>query len=154
MAWRCGLRVPLLLIKLGTRTRPRHRYSFPLANSLTTYAERAFNRGDWELLGTDGTRWGWVETNRPATEINNYINDGWIYILVGWRRKGTGHVGIIRSIVNKADDTGRIQDITYDGWEATSTKATELNDRRWRTTQCGPLTGNCETYPSGSQVVS
>ena len=140
IAWRSGFRVPLL--NIGTGNRPR--YSYPRANPLTTYAERAYGSSDISLRGASGTQWGWVWTPISATQINEEIAQGFLYILVGWRRSGIGHVGIIRRVTAKTDDTGRIRDITYEGWEATSTAAQVLNGRRWRTDQCGQLTGQCQ----------
>ncbi|MCI0393240.1 MAG: hypothetical protein MOB07_31310 [Acidobacteria bacterium] len=143
IAWRSGFRVPPL--NIGTSAQPR--YSYPLANSLTTYAERAYGSSDISLRGSSGTQWGWVWTPISAVQINDEITQGFMYILVGWRRSGTGHVGIIRRIISKTDDTGRIRDITYDGWEATSTGARAFNGRRWRTDQCGQLTAQCQRDP-------
>jgi hypothetical protein len=154
LAWRSGFRVPLL--NIGTAAAPR--YSYPRANSLTTYAARALRGGNTALLGTDATQWGWVSTQTPAAQINDNITrgdesplGGRMYIIVGWRRKGTGHAGIIKRIVSKTNDTGAIRDITYDGWEATTDQgALSLVARRWRITQCGQLTGQCPANPTGN----
>lgn len=137
VGWRCGFRVPLWLIDYGDKKKPHIRYSYPLANSLTSFAERVSAKGGEELLGTDGTRWGWVETARPYAEINDYIQQGWVYLIAGWRKSGTGHVGIVRKITNLSTDTGgQISDITYDGWEATHNRAELLSGRRWRISDC------------------
>ena len=149
VAWRSGFRVPLL--NIGSVSRPR--YSYPLANSLTTYAERAYHSGDMTIRGRDGTQWGWVGTHVPATVLNDKIAQGHMLILAGWRRSGTGHVGIIRRIAYKSEDTGPIRDITFDGWEATSKAARALTGRRWRTDQCGRLTGGCRRDPGNSMRV-
>jgi hypothetical protein len=156
IAWRSGFCVPLL--NIGSSQQPR--YSFPRANTLTTYAERAYNRGQAELLGSSGRQWGWVDTNIPAVDINHALNQpGYMCILVGWRRSGTGHVGIIRQIVSKTNDRGRISDIAFEGWEATGTGAREFVNqppqnppRRWRTTACGRLTGACSGNPAGNPL--
>lgn len=156
LAWRSGFRVPLL--NIGTAAVPR--YSYPRANSLTTYAARALRSGNTALLGSDGTQWGWVATQTSAAQINDNITrgdesplGGRMYILVGLRRSGTGHAGIIRRIVSKTNDPGPIRDITYDGWEATSDQgAQSLAARRWRITQCGPLIGQCLANPAGNAL--
>ena len=64
LAWRSGFRVPLL--NIGTAAVPR--YSYPRANSLTTYAAGALRGGNTALLGSDGTQWGWVATQTPAAQ--------------------------------------------------------------------------------------
>ena len=155
-AWRSGFRVPLL--NINTAALPR--YSYPRANSLTTYAERASRSAVSTLTGADGTQWGWVATQTPAAQINDNIArgdesplGGRMYILVGWRRGGTGHAGIIKRIVSKADDTGRIRDITYEGWEATTGGGAQyFAARRWRTANCGQLTGQCQANPAGAAL--
>lgn len=143
LGWRCGFKVPVIRYnypQIGKR------YTFPLANQLTTYAQQTLSDGRTELFGADGTtRWGWVETNRDRPDINNDINEGWFYILVGWRRSGTGHVGVIREIT--ALDTtasGQISSITYNGWEATGEQAKHLTGREWRTIQCN-VTTSCRS---------
>lgn len=143
LGWRCGFNVPVISYDYANIGR---RYTFPLANQLTTYAQRVFDRGSTELIGADGTtRWGWVETGNPRTETNAYIDDGWFYILVGWRRSGTGHVGVIRRIdALTKNPSGGVQSISYEGWEATSTRASHLTGREWRTTQCS-VTTSCQS---------
>jgi len=156
IAWRSGFRVPLL--NIGTKARPR--FSYPRANSLTTFAARALCNGEPALLGSNDTQWGWVATTAPATQINNNIArgdespvGGRMYIIVGFRRKGTGHAGIIKRIVSKTNDTGRIRDITYEGWEATSDQGVQTFARRsWSITECGDLTRNCRANPSGNAL--
>jgi hypothetical protein len=156
MAWRSGFRVPLL--NIGTPALPR--YSYPRANSLTTYAARALRHGDRALRGTDGTQWGWVATQTAAAQINANIArgdesplGGRMYVIVGWRRNGTGHAGIIKRIVSKTNDTGRIGDIIYEGWEATSGQgAQSFVARRWRIAACGQLTGHCTANPAGNAL--
>ena len=132
IAWRSGFRVPLS--NIHTSANPC--YSYPLANTLTAYAERAFVNGNTNLTGTNGTQWGWTDTYFGADLINDWIAQGSLELLVGSRRSGTGHVGIIshvRSIVT--DATNHITDITYDGWEATGRSgATPVTNKRWRTT--------------------
>lgn len=150
MAWRCGFKVPVLNYNYTSEGR---RFTFPLANQLTTYAQRAFNRGSTELFGSDGTtRWGWVETSTSRTDTNAYINDGWFYILVGWRRRrGIGHVGIIRRInALTTNASGRIQTITYDGWEARQAQAERVNGHEWRTTPCNVTTPPCPETPANT----
>lgn len=148
VAWRSGFHVPLLNIA-GSRSQAV--YSYPLANMLTTYAERVFGSTDNSLRGSNGTQWGLIRTSIPAAQINDEISRGGLYILVGWRRSGTGHVGIISRIRSKTDDTGRIRDITYDGWEATGRRAEQLAERHWRTDRCSRVTGQCQRDP-GDQM--
>jgi hypothetical protein len=150
LAWRSGFRVPLL--NIGTRSRPR--YSYPLANMLASYAERAYRRPDSALLGSDGTQWGTVVTRTPAARINEEIARGALYVLAGWRASGVGHVGIINRIISKLDDIGRIRTITFDGWEATSRRAELLNGRRWSTDLCSQFTVPCgQRYPRGTKLL-
>jgi hypothetical protein len=149
LAWRAGFRVPLL--NIGTSARPR--YSYPLANSLTTYAERMHNTADLVLRGTNRSPWGTVHTTSSREQINSDIARGALYILTGWRRSGTGHVGILGEITSKTDGAGSIREIVFNGWEATSRTAEELTARRWRTTQQGQLTGQCQPNPQGTLLL-
>src|SRR5262245_38650221 len=128
VAWRSGFCVPLL--NINTPALPL--YSYPRANSLTTYAAHALRNRDRVLRGTDGTPWGWVATQTATAQINDNIvrgDDnplgGRMYVIVGWRRHGTEHAGIIKRIVAKTQDTGLIRDITYEGWEATSSRGVQ-----------------------------
>ena len=156
VAWRSGFRIPLL--NIGAAAAPR--YSYPRANMLTTYAARALHNGNQALLGTDGTQWGWAATQTSAAQINENIArgdesplGGRMYVIVGWRRNGTGHAGIIKRIVSKANDTGAIRDISYEGWEATTGQGAQyFAARRWRITNCGQLTGQCPANPSGGAL--
>ena len=76
-----------------------------------------------------------------------------MYVIVGWRRHGTGHAGIIKRIVAKTQDTGLIRDITYEGWEATSSRGVQpFVAQRWRITNCGQLTGHCPANPAGNAL--
>jgi hypothetical protein len=161
IAWRCGFRAPLL--NVGGQAHPD--FVYPLSNMLTTYAETAL-QGDvifngqifppGTLLGKDGTQWG-VALSLP--EINLIKNDiqalgSRMYILVGWRQSGVGHVGIIRRILNW-DGSGtsmRLTGIEYEGWEAT-TELARVSRWRWQTINCGlgPATGQCSPDPLGSR---
>jgi hypothetical protein len=143
VAWRSGFRVPVL--NIGTATAPR--YSYPLANTMTSYAERAVAGGRPRLVGVSGVPWGAPQTQVPAAVLNFAIRRlGSLLLLVGWRRTGTGHVGIIRHIHDVAyDGSRRITSITYDGWEATGRLgARDRVGRRWQTAICGTLTGACQ----------
>ena len=142
MAWRAGFRVPVL--RRRRKTRP---YTYPLANMLTTYAERAFRRGDTVLRGRDGTQWGWMASRLPAEVLNSMIAQGHLFIITGWRRSGTGHVGIVGRVISKTLDIGPVRNIVYDGWEALRRRAKAVTGRRWRTVQCGPLTDQCQRMP-------
>jgi hypothetical protein len=148
IAWRSGFRVPI--INIATAANPL--YSYPRANTLTTYAERAYQSADPGLSGFDRTQWGFVATQVLDTVVHNLIAQDYMLILVYWRRSGIGHVGIIRRIVNKThDNTGRITDVEYEGWEASSGQGARIvgprtDSRRWRTGQCN--IGQCgQAYP-------
>jgi hypothetical protein len=150
LAWRSGFRVPM--INIHTAANPC--YSYPLANTLTSYAEGAFRSGEGDLTGSNNTVWGWLDTSFEAAAINRWIEAGSLEVLVGWRRRGTGHVGIISRIRAIATDgSGRITSVTYDGWEATTNQgAVAVTNRNWRTTNCGPLTGQCPANPAGNAL--
>lgn len=145
MAWRSGFKVPIL--NRGTKTRP---YTYPLANMLTTYAERAFRRDETALRGRDGTQWGWMASRLPAEVLNGMIAQGQLFIITGWRRSGTGHVGIVGKVQSKILDTGPVRNIVYDGWEALRRRAKAVTGYPWHTVQCGPLTGSkCQKKTKG-----
>jgi hypothetical protein len=114
IAWRSGFRVPLL--NIGTAANPR--YSYPRANSLTTYAERAIASGAPRLRGINGELWGAPQSRLPYPVINLAIRRlGAMVIVVGWRRTGMGHVGIIDQVGDvRYNNAGRITRIaTTDG---------------------------------------
>jgi hypothetical protein len=149
VAWRSGFRVPLL--DIGTPAVPR--YSYPLANTLTSYAESAIAKGHLRLLGLNGLPWGAPQTHLLPSLINFSIRRlGALFLVVGWRGTGSGHVGIIRQIQSVAFDNSRprrITSITYDGWEARGGPgAQSLVGRQWRKANCGP-TGVYQNNPPG-----
>jgi hypothetical protein len=149
VAWRSGFRVPIL--NIGNQAHPR--YSYPLANTLTSYAEHAIRHGSPRLRGVGGDAWGAPQTGTPLAVINLAIRYlGALAIVVGWRRSGMGHVGIIHKIGGLTYDSSRhITSITYDGWEATGVHgASNVIGRNWRTTNnCGPVTGVHQANPPG-----
>jgi hypothetical protein len=147
VAWRSGFRVPVL--NIGTAAAPE--YSYPRANTLTSYAERAVAGGRPRLVGAGGVPWGAPQTQVPAAVLNFAIRRlGSLLLLVGWRRTGTGHVGIIRHIHDVVyDGSRRITSITYDGWEATGGLGARDRVRQWRTANCGILTGAQKPNPPG-----
>jgi len=125
LPWRSGFMVPVP----NARTAADPSYSYPLANSLTSYAHRSLKT--MSLVGSGNVRWGWLGTSLSADEINRYIEQDRPCLLAGWRRSGIGHVGIIRRIIRVITNQGRISDITYDGWEATGKGSEELKARHW-----------------------
>ena len=145
IAWRSGFRVPIL--NIAARKAPP-RYSYPLANMLTTHAERAFQAGETVLKGRDGTPWGWMASRSPAEDLNGMISQGQLFIIAGWRRSGTGHVGIIGQINAKIRESGPIRKIVYSGWEPLGSKATALPNRTWRTVPCSD-TRHCQKNTRG-----
>ena len=147
IAWRSGFRVPLI----NRRTPANPQYSYPRSNSMTTYAERAIASGAPRLRGLNGDPWGAPQSRVLYPVINFAIRGlGALVIVVGWRRSGVGHVGIIDQIREiRYDNAHRITRISYDGWEATGDRGAirVAPPRRWQTTNCGPLTGVCRTTP-------
>jgi hypothetical protein len=161
IAWRCGFHVPLL--NVGTQTVPE--FIYPLSNMLTTYAESApqadfFHNGIMHpagsLIGKSGTKWGVALSLTKIDAIQNDIEalGSMMFILVGWRLSGVGHVGIIRRVLswNGSSANMRLTGIEYEGWEATIEKARAVR-WRWQTIQCGlkPTIGRCSSDPLGQR---
>jgi len=152
IAWRSGFRVPLI-------RRDALRVNYPICNSVVWNAERPSTEN--LLAGIDRTQiWGRVDTTETADQINDWLSRfQYGCIVVGWRQSGTGHVGIVRRVTAKTiDANGRITDITYDGWEASTlagARRVTAGSSRWRTDRahirptCANVAANPDCCPGG-----
>jgi hypothetical protein len=156
IAWRSGFHVPLLDVGTGGQ----QEFIYPLANMLTSFAEGAIGAGPPFNVLLDGTdicgknvTWGSASTPLDIAEIHNKISGkhtkgSQMFLLVGWRPTGTGHVGIISRIrwikyrVAQATSVG-ILEIEYDGWEAQTDRARRVTKSHWSTAKCERTVDKC-----------
>lgn len=156
IAWRSGFHVPLL--DIGTSG--RQEFIYPLANMLTSVAEAAIGGGppfDVALAGADlcgkNRTWGAAMVPLSVASIHAKIegkdkSGSQMFLLVGWRPTGTGHIGIISHIHSiryrlvSSVQVG-VVDIVYDGWEAQTDRARRVSKSHWSTAKCERAVAKC-----------
>ena len=116
MVRRSGFQVPLM---------PRTRgWGYPHPDSVTLDAADGRLRHDW----------GRVATGETASEIDGAIAQGErAFMLTGSGRDGhAGHMAVIERVHEvDYDDSGRIERVVFDGWEARVGGAQHLERRTW-----------------------
>ena len=116
MVRRAGFQVPLM---------PRTRgWGYPHPDAVTVDAADGRLRSDW----------GRVATGETAAEIDQSITEGRrAFMLTGAGRDGhAGHMAVVERVHEISyDESGRVERVVFDGWEARVGGAQHLERRTW-----------------------
>jgi Rod binding domain-containing protein len=115
-ARRAGFEVPVIARDRG--------YGFPTSNTVTEDAQDGQLRGDWAQ----------VVPNDRVGELKDKVNRGEVgLMLAGSGREGRhGHMAVVERIhAIHVDQSGEVQRIEFDGYEARADGAQHLTHRSW-----------------------